>query len=115
MVSTEITVSHSDIPTIYIGRAKTRYTRQIVFDFSALTEEFGSGEFILLYSRPGESTNRPETEMTVPLEITGNTAVWNISDFDTEHTGCGEGEIIFRNALCCWKSNVFPVSVNRSI
>ena len=115
MLSSEIKVSRSDIPTIYIGRAKTRYTRIVVFDFSALTEEFGSGDFILLYSRPGELANRPEPEMAVPLEITGNKAVWKVSERDTENSGCGEGEIIFRNASCCYKTNVFPVIVNRAI
>lgn len=115
MVSTEITVNRSDIPTIYIGRTRTHNTRKIVFDYSALVEEFGQGDFILLYAPPGTSTDRPEKEMIVPLEIVGHKATWNITETDTAFTGLGEGEIFYRNATFCWKSNVFPVAVNHAI
>jgi len=115
MLSTEITVNRSDIPTICIGRTRTHNTRKIVFDFRALVEEFGQGDFILLYSRPEEPTNRPEEEMIVPLEIVGHKATWNITETDTAFTGLGEGEIFYRNATFCWKSNVFSVAVNYAI
>ena len=115
MLSSEIKVSRSNIPTICIGRTRTHNTRKIVFDFSALVEEFGQGDFILLYSRPGEPTNLPEEQMIVPVEISGNKAVWTVSDDDTATTGQGEAEIFYRNESFCYKSNVFDVSVNRAI
>lgn len=115
MLATEITVNRSDIPTIYIGRTRTHNTRKIVFDFSALVEEFGQGDFILLYSRPEEPTNRPEEEMIVPVEISGCKAVWTISDDDTATTGQGAAEIFYRNDSFCYKTNVFPIAVNHAI
>ena len=115
MLSTEITVNRSDIPTICIGRTRTHNTRRIVFDFSALVEEFGHGDFILLYAPPGTSTDRPEEEMIVPLQISGNKAVWTVSDDDTATTGQGAAEIFYRNDSFCYKTNVFSVAVNHAI
>ena len=115
MLSTEITVNRSDIPSVTIGRTRTHNTRKIVFDFSALVDEFGNGDFILLYALPGTSTDRPEEEMIVPVEISGNKAVWTVSDDDTATTGQGEAEIFYRNESFCWKSNVFSVAVNHAI
>lgn len=115
MLSTEIAVSRSDIPSVSIGRSRTHNTRKVVFDFSALVREFGEGTFTLLFVRPGESPERPIAELEVPLEITGNKAVWTVSDRDTEITGSGEAECMYHNTGFCYKTNVFTVSVNRAI
>ena len=115
MLSTEIAVSRSDIPSVSIGRNRTHNTRKVVFDFSELLREFGQGSFTLLYVRPEESPNRPIAELTVPLEITGNKAVWTVSDHDTEITGSGEAECMYSGNGFLYKTNVFTVSVNRAI
>lgn len=115
MLSSEIKVSRSDIPTICIGRTRTHNTRKIVFDFSELVKEFGSGNFVLLYAPPGTSTDRPEEEMIVHVQISGCKAVWTVSDDDTSTTGTGEAEIFYRNDSFCYKTNVFSVAVNHAI
>lgn len=115
MITTEITLGYDDVPNITIGRAKTHNTRSIVFDFSALKEKYGDGEFSLLYVKPGETEERPESELTVPVIVTGNKATWIVTDTNTAHSGAGEAECIYRGNKFCYKSNVFHVIVGRDI
>lgn len=115
MKTTEITFGFDDIPNITIGHAKTFNTRRIVFDFSALKQRYGDGEFSLLYVKPSESEERPEEELTVPVVVTGTKAAWIVTDTDTAHSGTGEAECIYRGNKFCYKSNVFHVIVGRDI
>ena len=115
MKTTEIKFGFDDIPNITIGHAKTFNTRRILFDFSALKQRYGDGEFTLLFIRPGESDTRPENEIKVPVAIFGSKAAWTITDDDTAKAGTGTAECIFRGNKFCYKSNVFHVIVGHDI
>lgn len=111
----ELVVSREDVPWISIGRRGTYNTQEIIFDFSVLKAEFGEGIFQLLFVRPGESESQPIANITVPVTITENKAIWNITDHDTEKTGNGVGQIVYRGDGFCYKTNVFQIAVTRGI
>ena len=111
----KIPVSRKDIPDFSIGRRGERFARKVEFDFSALVEEFGEGEFTLLYVRPGEPDNQPFADITVFVTIDGTIATWTVSDRDTEKSGIGEAQIVYTTAHSRWKSNVWSVAVSRDI
>lgn len=115
MITKEIVLSCSDIPNISIGMKGTFNTRRIVFDYSLLRKRFGEGEFSLLFLKPGEPDTLPEEDITVPVTISGNKAIWTITETDTATAGSGLAECIYKGNKFCFKSNVFLVIVKRDI
>lgn len=111
----EIPVTIEDIPDFGIGYRGTENTLKVIFDFSALLQKFGKGEFLLLFVRPHESDRQPIADITVPVTIEGTKATWTVSDRDTEKSGIGEAQIVYTTAHSRWKSNVWSVAVSRDI
>ena len=113
--SRTIKVNRGDLPWISIGRCGSYGTQEIIFDFSELAEEFGAGDFYLLFVRPTEADEQPLENIKVPLDVSGHIATWTVSEHDTEKLGRGAGQIVYRGNGFCYKSNIFQIIVTRDI
>ena len=110
-----IKVNRDDLPWITIGRCGSHGTREIIFDFSELVKEFGTGDFSLLFVRPSEPDKQPIENITVPLSVSGHLATWTVSEHDTEKLGRGAGQIVYCGDGFRYRSSVFQITVLRSI
>ncbi len=113
--SRTIKVNHGDLPWLSIGRCGSYGTQEIIFDFSELAEEFGTGDFSLLFVRPTEADEQPIENIKVPVSVSGHFAYWIVSEHDTEKLGRGAGQIVYCGNGFLYKSSIFQITVMRDI
>lgn len=73
-----------------IGRRGENAVTQVTFDFSRWAGEFGAGVVTLLVRRSQDNSAYP-----VSVEIEGNTAIWLVSNTDTQFAGSGRAEFTY--------------------
>lgn len=93
-----------------LGRQLENNVRSIVFDCSALVEEFGEGEATLAHQRFDDVAPYPVT-----IAGDGNVYTWNITDADTAYCGMGRAEVRWITSDGLGKSVTFMTQVLPSL
>lgn len=97
---------------IEIGRVGEDNRTRIVFPLIGYKYEMGEGVPALLFRRPNDETAYP-----VPITVSddGLTAIWDVSEIDTEQTGFGEAQLVYTPEGKRGKSTIYKVFVDRSL
>lgn len=93
-----------------LGRQLENNVRSILFDCSALVEEFGEGEATLAHQRFDDVAPYPVT-----IAGDGNVYTWNITDADTAYCGMGRAEVRWITSDGLGKSVTFMTQVLPSL
>ena len=93
-----------------LGHTGENDVSEIVFDISEWRRLYGNGEILLNVQRKIDDVPYP-----VPLEIKGDTAVWNITDRDIEVSGEGKAELSYLVGDKIKKSVIYTTYVEKSL
>lgn len=93
-----------------LGRQLENNVRSILFDCSALVEEFGDGEATLAHQRFDDVAPYPVT-----IAGDGDVYTWNITDADTAYCGMGRAEVRWITSDGLGKSVTFMTQVLPSL
>ena len=93
-----------------LGRQLENNVRSILFDCSALVEEFGEGEATLAHQRFDDVAPYPVT-----IAGDGDIYTWNITDADTAYCGMGHAEVRWITSDGLGKSVTFMTQVLPSL
>lgn len=80
----------ADCGPVMIGYVGEHGVTQVMLDFGAWAEAYGEGIVTLGVQRSGDPTWYP-----VALETDGSSAVWTVSDVDTQVTGMGKARFAY--------------------
>ena len=89
-----------------LGKQGENLVRQIQFDLSRWTSNFGPGTVQLLHKRSGDETPYP-----VAVEQEGNLAVWTVTNADTAAAGTGRAELQYYVGDALAKSETWMTKV----
>lgn len=95
---------------ISIGHQGENLAREIQFDVTAWAETYGEGTVALLLKRPGDVIPYPAI-----VTREGNVVTWEPTETDTKKDGYGEIELQYFVNEKLVKSDVFPITIPKSI
>ncbi len=98
------------VSVLDLGRRGETGVTEVVFDLSAWLEEFGAGTAALYVRRPDDAAAYP-----VALTIEDGSAVWAVSNTDTNVKGYGAAELVLSSDGVVKKSAVWPIYVGCDI
>lgn len=96
--------------SLSIGKQGESDVTEVVFDFSPWVEEFGEGSVQLLVLRNGDTDPYPAA-----LIIDGTTAIWEVSNADTQYKGLGKLQYLYIVDNQVAKTCVFYTIVEQSL
>ena len=110
MNTINVDLSTGEALNLPIGRQGENNVTQVIFDFSGLKTEFGSGTLSLSVKRPKEYIPYAQT-----MTVSGNTATWLVNETDTGNFGCGEIQLTYTVSGKVAKTVIYKYTVLRSI
>lgn len=110
MNTINVDLSTGEALNLPIGRQGENNVTQVVFNFSALNTEFGSGTLSLSVKRPKEYVPYAQT-----MTISGTNATWLVNETDTGNFGCGEIQLTYTVSGKVAKTVIYKYTVLRSI
>ena len=110
MNTINVDLSTGEALNLPIGRQGENNVTQVIFDFSALKTEFGSGTLSLSVKRPKEYVPYAQT-----MTISGTNATWLVNETDTGNFGCGEIQLTYTVSGKVAKTVIYKYTVLRSI
>lgn len=110
MKTINVDLSSGEALNLLVGRQGESGVTQVVFDFSALKTEFGTGTVSLSVNRPKEPTSYAQT-----ITVDGTDATWLVNETDTGVAGCGEIQLTYTVNSQIAKTVVFKYTVYPSI
>lgn len=109
---TTINMYVNKIYPVTIGFSGENEVSEVVFDYSSWATLYGDGNLTLIIIRPKD-------DEPYPVDLTaGNddhTAVWTVSETDTEYCGIGSAQLIYTVDDQVKKSAIFDLTINRSL
>lgn len=110
MNTINVDLSTGEALNLPIGRQGENNVTQVIFDFSGLKTEFGSGTLSLSVKRPKEYVPYAQT-----MTISGTNATWLVNETDTGNFGCGEIQLTYTVSGKVAKTVIYKYTVLRSI
>lgn len=110
MNTINVDLSTGEALNLPIGRQGENNVTQVIFDFSGLKTEFGSGTLSLSVKRPKEYIPYAQT-----MTISGTNATWLVNETDTGNFGCGEIQLTYTVSGKVAKTVIYKYTVLRSI
>lgn len=110
MNTINVDLSTGEALNLPIGRQGENNVTQVIFDFSGLKTEFGSGTLSLSVKRPKEYIPYAQT-----MTVSGNNATWLVNETDTGNFGCGEIQLTYTVSGKVAKTVIYKYTVLRSI
>lgn len=110
MNTINVDLSTGEALNLPIGRQGENNVTQVIFDFSALKTEFGSGTLSLSVKRPKEYVPYAQT-----MTVSGTNATWLVNETDTGNFGCGEIQLTYTVSGKVAKTVIYKYTVLRSI
>ena len=110
MNTINVDLSTGEALNLPIGRQGENNVTQVIFDFSALKTEFGSGTLSLSVKRPKEYIPYAQT-----MTVSGTNATWLVNETDTGNFGCGEIQLTYTVSGKVAKTVIYKYTVLRSI
>lgn len=110
MKTINVDLSTGEALNLYVGQQGENAVTQVIFDFSALKTEFGSGTLSLSVQRPKEYTPYAQT-----LTVSGTDATWLVNETDTGVSGCGQIQLTYTVNSKVAKTVVYKYTVLHSI
>ena len=110
MKTINVDLSSGEALNLLVGRQGESSVTQVVFDFSTLQTEFGTGTVSLSVKRPKEFTPYAQT-----ITTDGTDATWLVNETDTGVAGCGEIQLTYTVNSQIAKTVVYKYTVYPSI
>ena len=110
MKTINVDLSTGEALNLLIGRQGENNVTQVIFDFSALKTEFGTGTLSLSVKRPKEYVPYAQT-----MTVSGTNATWLVNETDTGNFGCGEIQLTYTVSGKVAKTVIYKYTVYRSI
>lgn len=110
MKTINVDLSTGEALNLYVGQQGENAVTQVIFDFSGLNTEFGSGTLSLSIQRPKEDTPYAQT-----LTVSGTDATWLVNETDTGVSGCGQIQLTYTVSSKVAKTVVYKYTVYPSI
>lgn len=110
MKTINVDLSSGEALNLLVGRQGESGVTQVVFNFSALKTEFGTGTVSLSVKRPKEPTPYAQT-----ITTSGTSATWLVNETDTGVAGCGEIQLTYTVNSQIAKTVVYKYTVYPSI
>lgn len=110
MKTINVDLSSNEALNLIVGRQGENEVTQVVFDFSALKTEFGTGTLSLSVKRPKEYVPYAQT-----MTVSGTNATWLVNETDTGNFGCGEIQLTYTVNDKVAKTVIYKYTVYRSI
>lgn len=110
MKTINVDLATGEALNLHVGQQGENAVTQVVFDFSALKTEFGTGTLSLSVQRPKEPTPYAQT-----ITTDGTDATWTVTETDTGVAGCGEIQLTYTVNSKVAKTVVYRYTVYPSI
>ena len=95
---------------LYFGRQGEKNARTLTFDMYGLRAKYGNGTLTLALKRPGDSNPFP-----VAVDVSGNTAIWTVSNIETDIVGEGEAQFTYTVDGMIKKTVIYKTKVDPSL
>ena len=102
-------------PDVYpvVGYVGENEYRKLIFDISALREEFPEAFYSIAFQRPGDQAAYPVPDSQI--DISGGLLCWTMSDADLAKSGAGHCQLTLSYGSTIAKTAIYAVDVRAAL